>query len=97
MAKIKVTVDEAIEAMLPDMALRVVATTNSGKRHTIEVGNPLGHPNNPMRDEHIGEKFAGLAAPVIGKKRAAAALELWWRMRDADDLRPLVKMIDVKL
>ncbi len=97
MAKIKVTVDEAIEALLPDMALRVVVTTRNGKRHTVEVGNPLGHPSNPMRDEHIGEKFARLAGPVIGKKRAAAALELWWRVRDADDLRPLVKMIDVKL
>ena len=50
MATIKVTVDDAIEAMLPDMALRIVATTHSGARHVVEVGNPLGHPNNPMRE-----------------------------------------------
>ena len=50
MAMIKVTVDDAIEALLPDMALRVVAMTHDGARLVVEVGNPLGHPNNPMRD-----------------------------------------------
>jgi len=95
MAKIKVTVDDAIEAMLPDMALRVVATTRDGARHTVEVGNPLGHPNNPMRDEHIGEKLMTLAGPAMGAQRAAAALERWWRVRDADDVRALVRLLEL--
>jgi len=95
MAKIKVTVDEAIEAMLPDMSLRVVASTHDGGRHTVEVGNPLGHPNNPMRDEHIGEKFALLAEPVIGETRSAETLARWWQVRDAGDMRVLVKLINL--
>jgi 2-methylcitrate dehydratase len=96
MAKIKVTVDEAIEALLPDMALRIVATTNDGARHTVEVGNPLGHPNNPMQERHINEKFAALAAPVLGDERCRAALDGWWRVRDADDVRPLVRLVEVR-
>ncbi len=95
MAMIKVTVNDKIEAMLPDMALRVVATTKDGARHTVEVGNPLGHPNNPMRDEHINQKFAALAGPVIGEARSKAALDRWWRVREADDLRPLIALIEV--
>jgi 2-methylcitrate dehydratase len=95
MAMIKVTVDEAIEALLPDMALRVVATTSDGARHTVEVGNPLGHPNNPMRDEHINEKFVGLAEPVLGAARAQALLDRWWRVHEADDLRPLTRLVEV--
>jgi 2-methylcitrate dehydratase len=95
MAMIKVTVDDAIEALLPDMALRVVATTKDGARHTVEVGNPLGHPNNPMRDEHINEKVMALAEPVIGRSRSQAALDRWWRVREADDLRPLIRLIEV--
>jgi 2-methylcitrate dehydratase len=95
MTKIKVTVDDAIEAMLPDMALRIVATTQSGAHHVVEVGNPLGHPNNPMRDEHVGEKFMRLARPVIGEARSAEALACWWRIRDADDMRPLVRLIEL--
>jgi len=96
MAKIKVTVDDAIEAMLPDMALRIVAMTHGGARHVVEVGNPLGHPNNPMRDEHVGEKFMTLARPVIGEARGAEALARWWQMRDAPDMRPLVALVGLK-
>jgi 2-methylcitrate dehydratase len=95
MAKVKVTVDDAIEAMLPDMALRIVATTQSGARHVVEVGSPLGHPNNPMRDEHVGEKFMSLARPVIGEARSAEALARWWQMRAVSDMRPLVGLVSV--
>src|SRR5262249_22791084 len=95
MAKIKVTVDDAIEAMLPDMALRIVGTTQSGARHAVQVGNPFGHPNTRMRDEHVGEKFARLAEPVIGKTRSAEALARWWRIRDAPDMRPLIALLGI--
>jgi 2-methylcitrate dehydratase PrpD len=92
-----VTVDDAIEALLPDMALRVVAMTHDGGRHVVEVGNPLGHPNNPMRDEHVGEKFTALARPVIGETRSTDALAQWWRVGDATDLRPLIRLLDLNL
>jgi 2-methylcitrate dehydratase PrpD len=95
MAMIKVTVDDAIEALLPDMGLRLVAMTHDGARHVVEVGNPLGHPNNPMRDEHVGEKFAALTRPVIGEMRSADTLAQWWRLRDAGDLRPLIRLLDL--
>jgi 2-methylcitrate dehydratase PrpD len=95
MAMIKVTVDDAIEALLPDMALRVVAMTHDGGRHVVEVGNPLGHPNNPMRDEHVGEKFTALARPVIGDRRSADTLAQWWRVSDATDVRPLIRLLDL--
>ena len=76
MAKIKVIPDEAIEALLPDKTLiRVVATTLDGTRHTVEVVNPLGHPDNPMQDRHIEEKFMALAEPVLGRERCRTALD----------------------
>jgi len=90
-----VTVDDAIEARLPDMALRVVAMTHDGARHLVEVGNPLGHPNNPMGDEHVGEKFTALARPVIGETRSADTLAQWWRVGDAADLHPFIRLLDL--
>ena len=95
MAKVKVTVDDAIEALLPKVRLRAVATTNEGRRHTVEIENPLGHPDNPMRDEHIEEKFRAQAEPAIGRDGAAAALARWWDVRNAHDLRPLLALLDV--
>jgi 2-methylcitrate dehydratase PrpD len=61
MSKIKVIPDDAIETLLPQKTfMRVVATTMDGRRHVVEVFNPLGHPDNPMQDRHIEEKFISL-------------------------------------
>ena len=71
MAKIKVIPDEAIEALLPEKTvIRVIATTLDGTRHAVEVVNPLGHPDNPMQDQHIEEKFMALVEPVLGRDAA---------------------------
>jgi 2-methylcitrate dehydratase len=94
MAKVKVTVDDGIEALLPKVKVRGVATTNDGQRLSIEIENPLGHPDNPMRDEHIDEKFLAQGEPVIGRKRCSDALAGWWRVREASDLRPLIALLN---
>jgi len=96
MAKIKVIPDDSIEALLPEKTLiRVVATTIDGTRHSVEVVNPLGHPDNPMQDQHIEEKFMVLAEPVLGRERCRAALDRWWRVRDAEDVSKLIQMLDL--
>jgi 2-methylcitrate dehydratase len=81
MSKIKVIPDDRIEALLPQKAfMRVVATTLEGGQHVVEVSNPLGHPDNPMQDRHIEEKFIDLVEPALGKTRCRAALDSWWRL-----------------
>ena len=97
MAKIKVIADEAIEALLPEKTLiRVVATTLDGTRHTVEIVNPLGHPDNPMQDRHIEEKFKALAEPVLGQERCRTALDRWWNVRTAPDIGQLIQLLDIK-
>jgi len=96
MAKIKVIPDDPIEALLPEKTLiRVVATTLDGARHAVEVVNPLGHPDNPMQDRHIEEKFMALAEPVLGQERCRIALDRWWRVRDSGDISQLIQMLDL--
>jgi 2-methylcitrate dehydratase len=95
MAKIKVIVDEALEAVLPKMVLRVRVVMTEGHEHAVEVVNPLGHPDNPMRDDDIEDKFKALAGPVLGERRCREALDAWWRVRAAPDLRPLITLLDL--
>jgi 2-methylcitrate dehydratase len=96
MAKIKVIPDESIEALLPEKTLiRVIATTLDGTRHSVEVVNPLGHPDNPMQDRHIEEKFITLVEPVLGRGRCRTVLARWWRVRDAEDIGQLIQMLDL--
>lgn len=94
MGRIKVTVDAAIEALLPRVVLRVRATTNDGTSHFVEVDNPLGHPDNPMQDADIAEKFLTLGTPIIGRARSAAAFDAWLRVSEADDIGGLMGLLD---
>jgi 2-methylcitrate dehydratase len=97
MAKIKVIPDDAIEALLPEkVLLRVVATTDDGTRHTCEVVNPLGHPDNPMQDCDIEEKFTSLAEPVLGTERSRAAWEGWRGIAASPDVGSLMNLLDVQ-
>ena len=97
MAKVKVIPDESIEALLPEKTLiRVIATTIDGAIHVVEVVNPLGHPDNPMQDRHVEEKFIALAEPVLGQERCRTALDRWWQVRDIGDVSQLIQMLDLK-
>jgi 2-methylcitrate dehydratase len=92
--KITVTTDPDIEAMLPDMAIRAVARTKDGASHEVEIVNPLGHPDNPMQDSDIEAKFRAQAEPVIGADNCTTALGAWWKVREADNLQDLIRLLD---
>ncbi len=97
MARITVVADADIEAMLPQtMAIRVRARTRHGATHEVEIINPLGHPDNSMQDAHIEQKFIAQGAPVIGAERCRTALDAWWDVREADDVRRLIELLDVE-
>ena len=96
MAKIKVTVDDPIEAPLPRVGLRATAKDNAGRDYRVEVDNPRGHPDNPMNDKDIETKFLSLASPVLGNSRSANVLDHLWRVKDANELAPLFGLLDLK-
>jgi 2-methylcitrate dehydratase len=96
MAKIKVIVDDDIEALMPETTkVRVVAKTAGGATQSAEVVNPLGHPDNPMQDSHIDEKFHAMGDGVLGTERCSTALAAWRGVRDADDLRSLMALLEL--
>ena len=97
MARIKVIPDDAIEALLAEKTLlRVVATTDDGTRHSCEVINPLGHPDNPMQDRDIEEKFVSLAEPVLGVVRSRQAWQGWRNIAASPDLAALMGLLDLR-
>ena len=96
MGRIKVIPDDSIEVLLPEKTLiRAVATTLDGSRHTVEVVNPLGHPDNPMQDGHIEEKFRALAEPILGQEQCRRVLDCWWRVRDAEHVSELIQLLTI--
>lgn len=96
MNMIKVIVDDEIEVLSREKTLlRVTATTAHGAKHHVEVENPLGHPDNPMQDSHIEEKFCALAEPSLGKDLCRTALDRWWKVADAADVSELIQLLDL--
>ncbi len=97
MAKIRVRIDEAVDALYPGtVSMRVEATTTDGRRYLMEPRDPLGHNKNPMKDKDIQTKFIRTAAPVLGAARAPTALDRWWNVRHVSDLSELLNLLDLE-
>ena len=94
---IRVTADPAIDALpAGQVELRVTARLRGGETIHVKVGNPLGHPDNPMREPDISDKFRRLAEPVIGPERAAKALDALWSVDAAPDMAELRELLNVR-
>jgi 2-methylcitrate dehydratase len=95
MAKVRVRVDDAMEAVYPGTVLmRVDATTSKGQRHSIEIRNPLGHEENPMTDADTRSKFLAAAEPALGAGRARSALERWWDLPHVSNISEALDLLD---
>jgi 2-methylcitrate dehydratase len=94
MQKIKVAVDDSIQAAWPaEVKMRVDLTTTTGDKQTFEIANPLGHEKQPMQDADISTKFERLAIPVYGKARTRELLEHWWAIRQQPTLAPALDLL----
>jgi 2-methylcitrate dehydratase len=95
MAKVKVTVDDALEAALPRMILRLNVRTTDGTLHEVEIVDPLGYPDNPMQDRDIEAKFTAMVEPIIGGDRCRKALDGLWRVSDSRDVGEIARLLDL--
>jgi 2-methylcitrate dehydratase len=93
---IRVTEDQALSAIFPRAyPCRVAITLRDGRVLRAEVPNPPGHPDNPMTDAQMGEKFLALASRVLPTDRAAAAISWLWALPAQRSLRPLLDLVRV--
>lgn len=97
MAKIRVRIDEGVDAVYPEIvSMKVEATTTDGKRYMLEPRDPLGHNKNPMQDKDIKAKFLRVAEPVLGSFRASTALERWWDLQHVSDISEALALLDIE-
>ena len=97
MAKIRVRIDEEVDANYPaHVSMKVEATTTDGKRYILEPRDPLGHNKKPMQDKDIRTKFLGVAEPVLGPARASRALERWWDLQHVSNISGALALLNIK-
>ncbi len=83
----------AVDATLPrGVSCNMVATLNDGRTFTSRIDYPKGSIQNPMSDAELLDKFARLAIPVIGDKRAAALAIALMNIEKCADVSSVLKL-----
>lgn len=88
--KVSVTDDSEFNRAYPEsMPNQVTVKTLDGRSFSHTVTYPKGHPNRPLTDTELEEKFISLAEPRVPKKKARKLLDRLWKleaMKKMDDL-----------
>lgn len=85
-AALRGRVDATVDPACRRTEAEVTITLRDGRVLNAATATPLGSLENPMSDAALGEKFLGLAAPVLGAEGAAELLAAAWRLTDQADL-----------
>jgi 2-methylcitrate dehydratase PrpD len=80
MKKISVAIDPQLDAAFPGQRAARVAITARGRREEFLQPTRKGDPEMPLSDRELEDKYLELAAPVVGRKKAAALLGRLWRL-----------------
>lgn len=91
--KVKVYRDERLSSLYPNsIANRVTIVTQSGEEITAEVIDPRGHPNNPMTDAEVEQKFRTMTSGLLPGNRCDEALARLWKLEEMADASDVVKL-----
>jgi 2-methylcitrate dehydratase len=97
MNRIRVAEDPELTRRFPgELGSCIEVTTRSGRRFTERAAYPKGHSQNPMTDADVETKFRDLAEDVLGKTRAAGALETLWRLDEVPRMSAVVDLFTSK-
>ncbi|MBI2859244.1 MAG: MmgE/PrpD family protein [Chloroflexi bacterium] len=96
MQKVKVTVREDYNRMLPDASpARVELVTKSGERLTEEVLYWHGYYRNPFTDREIEQKFHSLASDLVSSRQRADLVSLIWGLENVEDVNRIMCLVTI--
>jgi 2-methylcitrate dehydratase PrpD len=88
-AKVKLTLDPALDALLPRRVAIVTVTLTQGTTMTERVEAVRGSAENPMTWDEVAAKSRDLIAPVLGTDRFANLLERVKSIESCSNIREL--------
>lgn len=81
-----------VEGQSPASAF-IEVTLSDGEALHAETQIILGHPENPVSDAGLEEKFNSLVEPVLGTGKAAPLLDQAWRFGEAGTLDQIDRLL----
>src|SRR5438445_4391176 len=95
--KITVVEDKALSSMYPEaVANMVTVKLSSGKVVTKQDDYHKGHPENPMSDQDVEEKFLRLTRKILDKNHARRILDDAWSIEKAKDVSKVVSIMTLR-
>jgi len=93
LTKVELTEDAAFNEAWPRAAGGAVELhMRDGARHSRRCPYPPGHPEFPLDEEQLAEKFYGYAVPVLSRSWARALHDAVDSLEDCADLRELAAL-----
>ncbi len=87
MDKVELTVDPALTALLPDrFGTAVKVTMADGSVYEAVCDCPPGHPDNPLSDAALEDKFRRLAEGLLSPAQTDAAIAATWSLDGLDSM-----------
>ncbi len=96
MKKIRVVVEPEFNGRYPrEMPTRLTIRTTTGREYRTEIGLPVGHPEHPMSDEQIENKFRQLSGRRLNRKRQEQIIALVWDLERLKNVSALIPLLEV--
>ena len=93
MAKIELTVDDSLTALLPEkFGTAIKVTMPDGTIFENICETPPGHPENPMSDAEIEAKFRRLSKGMLDEARIERAIKACWSFDQCDNLSEFAQL-----
>jgi 2-methylcitrate dehydratase len=97
MQRIKVSEKKEFTSQFPSKLMtEIVVMTRGGQRLSVTASYPKGHAKNPMSDEDVSSKFAGLARGILEPGRRDALLKALWDFELAPDIAQVIDLTRVE-
>ncbi|MEC9309780.1 MAG: MmgE/PrpD family protein [Chloroflexota bacterium] len=97
LSKISVVSDPECTALFPEKRLsKLEVVLNSGEIYSAELGYHKGHPNNPMTDAEITEKFVLQTNVHLNKTQSSGFVDRLWSLEHETDLAMLMSGLTAK-
>jgi 2-methylcitrate dehydratase len=78
--------DPDVRAVMAKIGTAITVEMTDGKTFEEICDTPPGHPENPMSDSDIEDKFRRLCGGVLSDSEIERAIEATWKLEDCDDL-----------
>jgi 2-methylcitrate dehydratase len=93
---VRVERNDELSALYAEAVANIVhVELKDGRKLSKRVDYPLGNAKNRLKDSELEGKFMSLVAPALGETGAKKILTEGWKLEEAQNVGPLMKLAEM--